>query len=252
MTVDVFYSYSKLKLRGIIMKKLAVAIGAIVAGGMTAAQADVTVMGHLDQSLNYIDGATSGYVAKGDSDTRFVCTTCSIGFKGSEDLGNGLKAIFKLDFQFDMNNRNAGGSITDRDQWLGMAGNFGSVKVGTISTTYKSTGAKLDPGYRTVAQMRDVGIQSALHSGAGDNGQGRASNTARYDSPSWNGLKFNATYTLVPDSNQYDDNGYSLGVEYENGKIMPPANHKREYKTSFAVSFFVFPGKLRILYVIKR
>ena len=207
------------------MKKLAVAIGAIVAGGMTAAQADVTVMGHLDQSLNYIDGESSGYVAKGDEDTRFICTTCSVGFKGSEDLGNGLKAIFKLDFQFDMNNRNAGGSITDRDQWLGMAGNFGSVKVGTISTPYKSTGAKLDPGYRTVAQMRDVGIQSALHSGAGSNGQGRAENTARYDSPSWNGLKLSASYTLVPDTKAGDDDGYGAGISYENGGILVFANY---------------------------
>ena len=214
------------------MKKLAVAIGAIVAGGMTAAQADVTVMGHLDQSLNYIDGASSPYVFNdadndNDEETRFVCTTCSVGFKGSEDLGNGLKAIFKLDFQFDMNNRNAGGSITDRDQWLGLAGNFGSVKVGTISTPYKSTGAKLDPGYRTVAQMRDVGIQSALHSGAGSFGQGRAENTVRYDSPSWNGLKLSASYTLVPDNKggTNNDNGYGAGISYENGGILVFANY---------------------------
>ena len=212
------------------MKKLAVALGAIVAGGMTAAQADVTVFGHLDQSLNYIDGASSPYVFNdadnnNDEETRFICTTCSVGFKGSEDLGNGLKAIFKLDFQFDMNNRNRG-SITDRDQWLGMAGNFGSVKVGTISTPYKSTGAKLDPGYRTVAQMRDIGIQSALHSGAGSNGQGRAENTARYDSPSWNGLKLSASYTLNPDgADGRDDDGYGAGISYENGGILVFANY---------------------------
>jgi predicted porin len=238
-----------------IKKLLPATIGAILVGGMAAAQADVQVFGHLDQSLNYIDngdwsgtsnanGGSTGrnassnatlnaspYVAYGDEDTRFVCTTCSIGFKGSEDLGNGLKAIFKLDFQFDMNERNGNGSITDRDQWLGMSGNFGSVKVGTISTTYKSTGAMLDPGYRTVAQMRDVGIQSTLHSGAGSNGSGRAENTARYDSPSWNGLKFNATYTLVPDSNGNvagqvaDSNGYSAGLSYENGGILVFGNY---------------------------
>ena len=217
-------------------RKLATAIGAILVGGMTTAQADVTMFGHLDLSLNYIDGSSSPYVSRGDEDTRFECTTCSIGFKGSEDLGNGLKAVFKLDFQFDMDERNArganndSGAITDRDQWLGLAGNFGSIKVGTISTTYKSTGAKLDPGYRTIAQMRDIGIQSALHSGAGSNGQGRAENTARYDSPSWNGLKFNAHYTLSKDGQTTkgqvaNDNGWGAGVSYENGGLLVFGNY---------------------------
>jgi predicted porin len=114
---------------------------------------------------------------------------------GSEDLGNGLKAIFKLDFQYDTTERNTGrargssssstaavntpagtatityltsasvsdtSSITDRDQWLGLAGNFGQVRVGTISTHYKSHGAMLDPLYRTALQGRDRGLQSNL------------------------------------------------------------------------------------------
>ena len=201
-------------------KILPTMIGAILVGGMAAAQADVTVMGHIDTSVDAVDNDLTGL-----DDTNLNCTTCSVGFKGSEDLGNGLKAIFKLDFQFDMNNRNRG-SITDRDQWLGMAGNFGSVKVGTISTPYKSTGAKLDPGYRTVAQMRDVGIQSALHSGAGSNGEGRAENTARYDSPSWNGLKVGATFTLDSDEDDgEDDNPYGVGVSYENGGILVFADY---------------------------
>ena len=69
-----------------------------------------------------------------------------------------------------------------------------------MSTVYKSHGAMIDPGYRTVAQMRDVGIQSRLHSGKGSDGQGRNTNAIRYDSPSWNGLKFGANYTVAPES----------------------------------------------------
>jgi predicted porin len=213
-----------------IKKILPAMIGVALAGGMTAALADVTVMGHLDQSITRddIDGGTD--------DTNFTCTTCSIGFKGSEDLGNGLKAIFKLDFQFDMNERNSGGSITDRDQWLGLAGNFGQARVGTISTPYKSYGAQIDPLYRTALQGRDHALQSSMfHSGAGEDIEGRADNTLRYDSPSWNGLKVAAFYTL--DSNEddgilkdpttpskgnknEDDNPYGVGVSYQNGGIL--------------------------------
>ncbi len=231
-------------------KILPMMIGVALAGGMAAAQADVTVFGHIDESVvNSKDYVNDGY------NTQFVCTTCSIGFKGSEDLGNGLKAIFSLDFQYDTNNRNpqttkvygptktttangavntftttktatTNNSITDRDQWLGLAGNFGQVRVGTISTSYKSHGALLDPGYRTSAQMRDWGLQSLLHSGAGEEGQGRATNTARYDSPDWNGLQVTAQYTLDSNNNDgNDDNPYGGGVQYSNGGLLVFADY---------------------------
>jgi predicted porin len=99
--------------------------------------------------------------------------------------------------------------------------------VGTISTSYKSHGAMLDPGYRTVAQMRDWGIQSILQSGAGEEGQGRATNTARYDSPDWNGLKVIAHYTLDSDNGAdgEDDNPYGGGIQYTNGGILVFADY---------------------------
>ena len=241
-------------------KLLPTLIGVALAGGMAAAQADVTVFGHIDQSIvnqkSYTFNPADGRV-KGTYDNNFVCTTCSIGFKGSEDLGNGLKAIFSIDFQYNMNARNngkvsqskqngfvttpngsvtapvvtnvsgSGDSITDRDQWLGLAGNFGQVRVGTISTSYKSHGALLDPGYRTVAQMRDWGMQSFMHNGAGEDGEGRATNTARYDSPNWNGLKVTAHYTLDQDPNDAngDNNPYGGGVEYSNGGLLVFADY---------------------------
>jgi predicted porin len=250
-------------------KLLPTMIGAVLAGGMGAAQADITVFGHIDTAIVSHD-ADDGFVNtakflnpdpvnllsniagspgnRSTDDTNFVCTTCSIGFKGSEDLGNGLKAIFYLDFQYDMFNRNTGSkknSLTDRDQWLGLAGNFGQVRLGTISTPYKSHGAMIDPLYRTAAQGRDHGLQSQLHSNAGEDGQGRADNTIRWDSPSWNGFQVAAYYTL--DSNERDgtgsvgggcvappldnlkckedDDAYGIGAQYTNGGILVFADY---------------------------
>jgi predicted porin len=220
-------------------------IGAILAGGAGLVQAEVTLFGQIDNSYVFED--QDG----GDDGSNFECTTCSLGFKGSEDLGNGLKAIFHLDFQYDTNLRNpqktkvvktvttSGGavtntvktdvdstsSITDRDQWLGLAGGFGQVRVGTISTTYKSHGAMIDPIYRTSQQNRDRGVQSNMHTGAGVSGQGRAENTVRYDSPSWNGLKGAATYTISPDDQNDGDNGYGGGISYENAGVLVFADY---------------------------
>jgi len=69
-----------------IKKLLPTMIGAALVGGMAPAVADVTVFGHIDTSIDYED--------RGDSRTNLNSNTSSIGFKGSEDLGNGLKAIF--------------------------------------------------------------------------------------------------------------------------------------------------------------
>jgi len=200
-------------------KILSILMGAALAGGMANAVADVVAMGHIDTSVNWAD-------QDGGSDTiNLNCTTCSFGFKGSEDLGNGLKAIFKIDFQYDTTERNAGGSLTDRDQWLGLGGVFGQLRAGTISTVYKSHGAMLDPIYRTSQQQRDRGLQSDLHRGAGENGQGRAENTIRYDTPTWNGLGIGAHYTLQNDTGDSTDNPYGIGASWKGGPFLVFADY---------------------------
>ena len=209
-----------------IKKILPTMVGLALVGGMTAASAEVTVFGHIDTSIDYTDpSSTSGTSTNPDSDINLNCTTCSIGFKGSEDLGNGLKAIFSLDFQYDTtetSGKTAG--ITDRDQWLGLSGGFGQVRLGTISTGYKSHGAMIDPLYRTALQGRGRGLQSALHSGAGEELQGRATNTIRWDSADYSGVKLVAHYTLDSGGSETDD-PFGVGASYENGGILVFADY---------------------------
>jgi predicted porin len=199
-------------------KPLPTLIGVALAGGLSVAAADVAVFGHIDTSVDFAD-------QDGGSDTTNLnCTTCSFGFKGSEDLGNGMKALFKIDFQYDTTEREKG--LTDRDQWLGLGGVFGQLRVGTISTVYKSHGAMLDPIYRTAQQQRDRGLQSDLHRGAGEDGQGRATNTLRYDTPTWNGLGIGAHYTLQNDTAENStDSPWGIGGQYQGGPFLAFADY---------------------------
>ncbi len=212
-----------------IKKILPVMIGAALVGGMSSAFADVTAMGHIDTSFN------SGKDKNQSNKTlnNLTCTTCSFGFKGSEDLGNGLKAIFKIDFQYDTTERNGSNpignnAITDRDQWLGLDSNFGKLRIGTISTVYKSHGAMLDPIYRTALQGRDWGLQSNLHTGAGDTAaQGRATNTIRYDSPTFAGFQVAGHYT-VQKEDQADPNAdspWGIGGHWQAGGFLVFADY---------------------------
>jgi len=71
-------------------KLIALAIAGAVAAPAAMAN-DVTVYGKVRQGINAVDMSGMDYVTISDYSSR-------LGFKGSEDLGNGLKAIWKMEF----------------------------------------------------------------------------------------------------------------------------------------------------------
>ncbi len=194
------------------------AVATALATAMTAARAETTLYGNLNESINSYDTDAGG------DDVNLQSNTSAIGVKGSEDLGNGLSAIYQAEFQFDP--ADASG-FSGRDQWVGLTTNkLGKVRFGTISHTYKSHGAMIDPLYRTSLEGRSFGLQSRLHAGKGENGQGRMTRQIRYDSPSWAGFDFTLDYSLDNDANDAsDDNTYAAGAKYKNGGILVFADY---------------------------
>jgi predicted porin len=199
-------------------KLLATAVGVVLAGGMTLASADVKLYGQLDVSIDNFDDGT-------DDDTNLNSNTSAVGVKGAEDLGNGLEAFFKVEYQTDLVNDDSGDGWTGRDQYIGLGHEAaGDLAFGTMSTAYKAQAAKIDPFYRTSLQARRAGLwlQSQLHAGKGEEGQGRATNTIGYVSPNWAGFNLRGTYTLDSDENDFgpgdprndDDDPWSIGASY--------------------------------------
>ncbi|KPK53206.1 MAG: hypothetical protein AMS22_07755 [Thiotrichales bacterium SG8_50] len=194
------------------------AVATALATAMTAARAETTLYGNLNESINSYDTDAGG------DDVNLKSNTSAIGIKGSEDLGSGLSAIYQAEFQFDPAE---GTGFSGRDQWVGLKTNsLGQLRFGTISTSYKSHGAMIDPLYRTSLEDRSFGLQSRLHAGKGENGQGRMTRHVRYDSPSWAGFDFTLDYSLDNDANdQSDDNAYGAGAKYKNGGILVFADY---------------------------
>ena len=212
-------------------KFIVTAMGLVLAGAMGFANADVKLYGQLTLELDATDSDVTptdlnGTAGSYDDDINMNSNTSSIGVKGSEDLGNGLSAFFKMEYQSDITE---GGALSGRDQFIGLKmDRFGKMTFGTTSTAYKSPGSKIDAFYRTNLQMRGIGLQSNLHSGKGEEGHGRGTNIARYDSPKFlGGVSVMATYQFDSNGqgNNEDDDPYSLGVQYKGGNFYAAASY---------------------------
>lgn len=196
----------------------AVAAGVLATG---AAQATPTVYGILHLSINSLGDAIydAGAVDTNDG-FDMTSNTSAIGVKGSEDLGGGLKAIYKAEFKVDP--FSGTNSLQRRDVWLGLKGGWGKVAAGTMSTNYKQMGGKIDPLYRTQVEARGVlNLQSGLHSGAGVDGQGRQEQTLQYTTPKMAGIEIVLNTTVAnKDGTQAsgisDDETVGAGIRWSN------------------------------------
>jgi len=119
------------------MKKTLIALAAFAAVS-SFAQSSVTIYGTVDVGFG---GATANGVetVKFQQQSAYNSTS-KIGFKGTEDLGGGLKANFGLETGgITMEDGAAAGLNFTRASWVGVEGAFGDVKMGRI--TSKSTAA---------------------------------------------------------------------------------------------------------------
>lgn len=113
------------------MKKSLLALAVLGAfAGAASAQTNVTIYGVFDIGLTSARSDTSGGTRIGlDSGNQ---SGSRLGFKGTEDLGGGLSAVFTLEngYAGDTGNLGQGGRIFGRQAYVGLNGGFGSVKLG--------------------------------------------------------------------------------------------------------------------------
>ncbi|MEK8031168.1 porin [Ideonella sp. DXS29W] len=108
-------------------KQIALGLLAAVAAGGAFAQSSVTVYGRLNVTVES--------VKHGDEDRQGEVNNNSsrIGFKGTEDLGGGLKAGFQIEHGFDPTTGTAASTFWGRQAEVNLAGNFGQIRLGTFT-----------------------------------------------------------------------------------------------------------------------
>jgi predicted porin len=106
-------------------KQFALGLLAAVCASGAFAQSSVTVYGRLNvtvESIKIGDGDRQGDVHNNSS---------RIGFKGTEDLGGGLKAGFQIEHGFDPTTGTANAQFWGRQAEVNLSGGFGTVRLGT-------------------------------------------------------------------------------------------------------------------------
>jgi predicted porin len=101
--------------------------------GMSAAHAQVSIYGIIDTSIQTYNNGTERYTRAADSQYA----TSRLGFRGTEDLGGGLRAFFQLEGQLNPSVGSMGSSTTvvtneifNRDSFVGLEGSLGSIRIG--------------------------------------------------------------------------------------------------------------------------
>lgn len=112
-----------------------------------------------------------------------------IGFKGSEDLGEGLKAVWQLEQDVSV----AGGGATqwgNRESFIGLAGEFGTLRAGRVANQFDDASQAIDPW----DSNNDVASQLGIFKRHDD-----MPVSVRYDSPEFSG--FSGSVQFVPAQN---------------------------------------------------
>ncbi len=203
------------------MKKSLIALAVLAASGASFAQSTATVYGIADLWIGSNDtGATSTTTigSGGVNGSRW-------GLKGSEDLGGGLKANFKLEQFFDLDTGKTANAGFDSYAYVGFSGGFGEVKLGLVGTAYDDLSNGAMAVFNSALSAHKKTWKSTGYSYPG--------NGILYVSPDMGGLTAEVSYNL---GENVIGNTSSIAVAYEGGPVYAAFAYQTEKATPSATA----------------
>ncbi len=228
------------------MKKTLIALAVLgAAAGVAHAQSNVTIYGIVD----------TGFIKETGKDVKMGENVNNrIGFRGVEDLGSGQKATFELERRFELADGTQKGVDWDGAANVGLKGdNWGAVRLGRINEITTEYVRKLDP-------FNQYGVGGMVES---TQRSARISDTVRYDSPNWSGFHLAASFSLGRDKDDsttdirydgIDNEGYGIGLMYDNGPLMLLGNWSRiadsndSYSWNLGGAYKFGPARISLAY----
>lgn len=201
------------------MRKTQFALAAVALIASTAAMAEVTVSGYMDvavQAARPTGGVSTTSLQSG------LLAPNTLGFSGSEDMGNGLKATFNLTSRFEAINGGwaAAGTTPFIISQVGVAGEFGSVNMGkTVDAFWGNGVAAFDvTGGGNMGSSVDAVLKLNLSPVF-------SANSIQYVAPTIGGLNVAATYQLNDSATAKADATYSVAALYAAGPVSAGAGY---------------------------
>lgn len=202
------------------MKKNIIALAVVSAFAAPLAMADAPIIyGQINMALEQFDVKNANVKNNGESGTQVNSRNSRIGIKGSEDLGDGLKAIYQLEYTARIDDN--ANTLSARNQFVGLAGGFGTVLMGRHDTPVKMIqGTDLfDDGMSTGDNAPMAGGLGLL----GDGMETRLNNAVAYISPEFAGIKLLAAGSASEQANATGSKSeitdmYSLALTYGSKK----------------------------------
>lgn len=224
------------------MKKTIPSLAAFTAfatfSNLVFAQSSVTLYGLVDTGLEFNSNSkgTHQYSAasgnlQGD---RW-------GMRGSEDLGGGLTAIFRLEGGFNIDNGTLGqgGALFGRKVYVGLAGPYGTV---TLGRQYDPLGDYVggfeSANDETLVTASEWGSIYGAHPGDMDNldNSYRINNAVKYASQNYGGFTFGGLYSFGGKAGEVTQNQlFGFGAGYRNGPLALGVAYEKAKDPNYSV-----------------
>jgi predicted porin len=192
------------------------------------AQSNVTIYGLFDVGVQ-LDDASNGKTAKVVSGGNYGSR---LGFRGAEDLGGGLSAIFTAEhgINVDTGRLGQGGRFFGRQVFAGFKGTWGTLVAGRVATFGSGTGSfdmfsSVDP---MSTALGIAGVGSTMSSAAAL----RIDNTVLYQSPDMRGFQAGVLHSLQAVNNEVTGRGNNmyltgLGAKYAAGPLFAAMTYEK-------------------------
>lgn len=200
-----------------------------------------------DVQLYGLVGSYAGSIKRSDNIDRITqvgsggLTTSWWGIRGSEDLGNGTKAVFQLEQFFQPDTGGAGRSTADpggfsRSGWVGLAGAYGQLTFGRHTSPYYVSMQLVNPFGSSVV-FSPLVVQSYVASFSNTViGDTVWNNVIQYVAPEYHGLSTTIVYAPGEVAGRESVNNAGIHVRYRQGALTAVLSAQRVRTAAVAPS----------------
>jgi len=228
-------------------------IAAFAAPAAALAQSNVQIYGTLNGDFESVKATGSSTGVNFPSRNRVTSNSSNVGLRGTEDLGQGLRAFFQIESFVGFDNGTTSGFWASRNSGVGLTGGWGQVSLGQWDSPYKYTTLRIDPTGNTgiAAYTGILGGTGSITAGQGGSTfaerasfDRRVQNVLQYWTPMWNGLSgrfaygagdtnVGSTATGVSETSNFRPALYSGSVAYELGPLYATAayEHHKDFQS---------------------